>query len=104
LVDRRRLGVEGILGIRPAPGGVRIDPCMPKDWGRAEVRIRAPEGALIISIEDPENVGKSVVEIAVDGVQAANGFVAFPTDGGEHSVAVRLGKRADRGEPLKRHA
>jgi cyclic beta-1,2-glucan glucanotransferase len=87
-----RLGVEGILGIRPVAGGVRIEPCIPKDWGHAEARVRGPAGTLAISIEDPEGVGRGGVEVEIDGVPARDGIARFPDDGSERRVRVRLGR------------
>jgi cyclic beta-1,2-glucan synthetase len=62
-----RLGIEGILGIRRVEGGVRFDPCIPTSWGCAKARIRGPEGILVVSIEDPDAVGRGVLELEVDG-------------------------------------
>ncbi len=86
-----RLGIEGILGIRRVEGGVRIDPCIPTSWGHAEARLRGPAGTLVVSIEDPEGVGRGVVGVEVDGKVLRDGVVHFPEDGGERRVIVRLG-------------
>jgi cyclic beta-1,2-glucan synthetase len=85
-----RLGVEGILGVRRVAGGVTLVPCIPPDWGRAEVRVRGPAGTLCISIEDPDGVGTGSTEILVDGEPSADAFVPFPSDGRDHRVVVRL--------------
>jgi cyclic beta-1,2-glucan synthetase len=85
-----RLGVEGILGIRRVDGGVRIVPCIPPHWQRAEVRVRGPAGTLCISIEDPDAVGAGRVELEVDGKPHPDDVVPLPTDGRDHAVAVRL--------------
>ncbi|MAE97341.1 MAG: cellobiose phosphorylase [Deltaproteobacteria bacterium] len=87
-----RLGVEGILGIRPAPGGVRIEPCLPRSWGRAEAVLRGPAGTLQISIEDPEGVGRGVAEVKIDGEVQPDATVPFPEDGRDCKVCVRLGR------------
>ncbi|MBW2230955.1 MAG: cellobiose phosphorylase [Deltaproteobacteria bacterium] len=86
-----RLGIEGILGIRRVPGGVRIDPCIPTSWGHAQVRIRGPAGTLVVAIEDPDGVGRGVVEMEVEGERTDDAVVRFPEDGGERRVVVRLG-------------
>jgi len=87
-----RLGVEGILGIRRVDGGVRIDPCIPTSWGRAEVRIRGSVGTIVVSIEDPDGVGKGVLEVKVDGIPVRDAAVRFPDDGSERRVVIRLGR------------
>jgi cyclic beta-1,2-glucan synthetase len=86
-----RLGVERILGLRPEAGGVRIDPCFPRTWRRVEVTIRRPGGGLAITIENPDGVETGVAELLIDGVAEDQAFVAFPADGRERRIVVRLG-------------
>jgi cyclic beta-1,2-glucan synthetase len=85
-----RLGVEGLLGIRRVASGLSIQPCIPTDWGEAEVRYRCPNGVLVISIEDPERVGHGRVRLDVDGEPHPGSIVPLPEDGKEHHVRVRL--------------
>jgi cyclic beta-1,2-glucan synthetase len=87
-----RLGIEGILGIRRVAGGVRIDPCIPTSWRHAQVRIRGPAGTLVVRVEDPDGVGRGVVEMQVEGKRTGDAVVRFPEDGGERQVLVRLGE------------
>lgn len=87
-----RLGVERILGLRPEDGGVRIEPCLPRSWRRVDVTIRRPGGRLAIAIENPDGVETGVAERWVDGVAEDRGVVAFPVDGRERQVTVRLGR------------
>jgi cyclic beta-1,2-glucan synthetase len=86
-----RLGVERILGLRPEAGGVRIDPCLPRSWRRVDVTIRRSGGGLAITIENPYGVETAVAELLVDGVAVDQAVVAFPADGSERRVIVRLG-------------
>jgi cyclic beta-1,2-glucan synthetase len=86
-----RLGVERILGLRPEAGGLRIEPCLPRAWRRVDVRIRRPGGELAITIENPDGVETGIAERWVDGVAVDEAVVAFPADGRERRVIVRLG-------------
>jgi cyclic beta-1,2-glucan synthetase len=86
-----RFGIERILGLRPEAGGVRIDPCVPRSWRRVDVTIRRPGGGLAITIENPDGVETGVTELLVDGVPVDPAVVAFPADGRERRVVVRLG-------------
>jgi cyclic beta-1,2-glucan synthetase len=86
-----RLGVERILGLRPEAGGVRIEPCLPRAWRRVDVTIRRPEGGLSITIENPDGVETGIAERWVDGVAVDEAIVAFPADGRDRRVIVRLG-------------
>jgi cyclic beta-1,2-glucan synthetase len=93
-----RLGVERILGVRPEAGGVRIEPCLPRAWRRVDVTIRRPGGGLSITIENPDGAETGIAARWVDGVASDNAVVAFPVDGRERRVVVRLGP-ADRSGP-----
>jgi len=86
-----RLGIERILGIRPEAGGVRIEPCIPRAWPHVDITIRRNGGDLKITIENPDGVEAGVVELLVDGVPQPHGVVAFPADGRDRRVIVRLG-------------
>jgi cyclic beta-1,2-glucan synthetase len=68
-----------------------IDPCLPKAWRVLKATIHGPAGTLEIRIEDPDGVGRGVVEAVVDGISFARPVVAFPTDGTARNVRVRLG-------------
>jgi cellobiose phosphorylase len=62
-----RVGLEWILGVRAAPEGLRIDPCIPKSWKRFEVR-RVFRGAVYnIRVENPAGVEWGVASLSVDG-------------------------------------
>jgi cyclic beta-1,2-glucan synthetase len=85
-----QLAVEGILGLSLQGGAVRIAPRIPKKWGSAEVRIKGPDGILIVTIEDPERIGSGRVELAVDGRPIDGDCIAIPTDGMERRVTACL--------------
>ena len=86
-----RFGIERILGLRPEAGGVRIEPCFPRSWRRVDVTIRRPGGGLVITIENPDGVETGVAELLVEGVPEGHGVDAFPVDGRDRRVVVRLG-------------
>jgi len=86
-----RLGVEQILGLRPEAGGVRIEPCLPRAWRRVDATIRRPGGGLAITIENPDGVETGIAGRWVDGVAVDEAVIAFPADGRERRVIVRLG-------------
>ncbi|HSP96025.1 MAG TPA: glucoamylase family protein, partial [Candidatus Dormibacteraeota bacterium] len=47
-----RFGLEVILGIRPEPGGWRVDPCIPKTWPGFEVTLRDQSTTYRIRVEN----------------------------------------------------
>lgn len=85
-----QLAVEGILGLSLQRGAVKIAPRIPTTWGGASARVNGPEGALVITIEDPEKLGTGHVELRVDGQLMEGDCVAIPTDGTELQVTARL--------------
>ena len=85
-----RLGVEGLLGLCLDDGGVRISPCLPRDWGGCEARVSGPDGGLVIRIEDPDNLGTGRIELTVDGHRTEGDRVTFPSGGVERLVNARL--------------
>ena len=85
-----RLGVEGVLGLRPTLGGLRIDPCLPREWREVSATVRRGTGALEIRIDNSAGAGRGVAEILVDGSPLEGDVVPFPSDGDARQVVVRL--------------
>ena len=97
-----RLGLEAILGIRRCDGGVTIDPCLPPNWGWAQLQISGPAGRLLIEIEDPDHAGRGVISVTVDGVALQAEVYRLPTDGADHVVKVRLGSVESQASAVRR--
>ncbi|MDT8341056.1 MAG: glucoamylase family protein [Longimicrobiales bacterium] len=87
-----RLGLEAILGIRPAPGGVTLQPCIPPSWDGFEVTRRVGEATYRIHVLNPAGLSRGVVHIKLDGEPLAGAFVATPDDGADHDVLVVMGE------------
>ncbi len=85
-----QLAIEGILGLSLQRGTIKISPRIPKNWGGAEVRIKCPDGSLIITIENPERLGTGRVDLAIDGHPVNGNCIAFPTGDRTHLVTARL--------------
>ncbi len=85
-----QLAVEGILGLSLQHGAVRIAPRLPKHWGGAEVRVRGPEGTLLIIIRDNNNIGSGLVELLVDGQRLEGDKIEIPTGGIEIHVTALI--------------
>jgi hypothetical protein len=56
-----------------------------------DATIRRPGGGLAITIENPDGVETGIAERWIDGVAVDEAVVAFPADGRERRVIVRLG-------------
>lgn len=86
-----QLGVEGILGLRFEKGSLRVDPCLPPDWGWFEATVRGSAGSLEIRVEDPDGVGRGVAEVRLDDQPLGEALVSLPTDGSIRHLHLRLG-------------
>ncbi len=86
-----QLAINGILGVSLTDGEVHFEPCLPKNWGGAELSIDSPNGSLAIVIDDPLHIGSGDVRVSVDGRQLAGNSVRFPGRGGTSQVLVELG-------------
>lgn len=64
--------VQYILGIRPELDGLRVDPCIPRNWPGFAVK-RVFRGATYeIEVRNPKGVCKGVATIVVDGKEMAS--------------------------------
>ena len=89
-----RFGVERLVGIQPAEGGVRIAPCLPRAWRRVRATIRTGAGTLEIEIDNPDAGTTDVAEVLVDGRRVDGDVIPLPGEGRTHRVSVRLGAPA----------
>ncbi|MTI61254.1 MAG: glycosyl transferase [Firmicutes bacterium] len=82
---------QWILGIRADFNGLKIDPCIPKNWDGFEVK-RVFRGDIFkIKVNNPEHVSKGVREVKVDGTRINGNLLPVYQDGREHDVEVIMG-------------
>jgi cyclic beta-1,2-glucan synthetase len=87
-----RAGLEWILGFRKRGSALSVDPCIPAEWRRFEIRYRHGGTRYRIAVENPDGVCRGVSEISLDGaVLPAAALVPLADDGREHEVRVVLG-------------
>ncbi|MDO9254967.1 MAG: glycosyl transferase [Bacteroidales bacterium] len=80
-----------ILGIQPDYDGLRIDPCIPKDWKGYSVTRKFRGATYQIEIQNPDGRSKGVKEVIVDGKPQTSNLIPLFGDGLEHTVSVVLG-------------
>jgi len=85
-----QLGVTGILGIQPEAGGVRLDPCLPRDWGQAEVILESEQGRIEITIKDPDNIGHGELQIVADQCAVEGASIRYPGKGRKCQVVATI--------------
>ncbi|ETR69205.1 MAG: carbohydrate binding protein [Candidatus Magnetoglobus multicellularis str. Araruama] len=80
-----------ILGIRAEFTGLKIDPCIPKNWPGFEVH-KIFRGALYkIVVTNPHQVSKGVKNLKVDGKTIKGNIVPIFEDQNEHQIEIILG-------------
>ncbi len=92
-----RLGVEGILGIVRVPGGLRVDPCIPRAWPGFEATVRVGRKRVHVQVENAARTGRGVSALTIDGRTSPGNTVIVPRDDVEEDVHVRvvLGERPE---------
>jgi cyclic beta-1,2-glucan synthetase len=88
-----RTGIEGILGLQVGGAILKIDPCIPRTWPRAQISLRHGNSLYVISIENPRGVNRGVQRVLLDGDEPADVAheIALVDDGRTHTVRVILG-------------
>jgi cellobiose phosphorylase len=87
-----RVGYDHILGIRPAYGGLVVDPVIPGAWPgfRAERVFRGAR--YLVEVRNPDGVESGVRSIEVDGRPVEGGVVAPRPAGSVCRVTVTMGE------------
>ncbi len=86
-----KISCEWILGIRPAPEGLIIDPCIPREWAGFKVERRFRGATYNIEVENPRNVSFGVKEVWLDEKRLEKPLIPALADGKAHQVRVVLG-------------
>ena len=91
-----RVAYDHILGVRPAYGGLVVDPAVPGSWKGFRVE-RAFRGArYLVEVENPDGVETGVRSVVVDGQPVAGGGPIAPRPAGAVCrVLVTMGRRAE---------
>lgn len=82
---------QWILGIKPEYKGLKIDPCIPKEWEGYRILRKFKGAQYHITVKNPDHVCKGVKELIVDGQKLTGSIVPDFQDGQTHVVEVRLG-------------
>lgn len=80
-----------ILGIQPDYEGLRIDPCIPKDWDGFKMTRKFRGATYDIEVQNPSHVSKGVRETWVNGEKANSNLIPLLEKGKQHSVKIIMG-------------
>ncbi len=67
--------VEGILGMRPDFGGLRIAPSIPREWDSFEIEKDFRGSRLHIVVKNPGHAESGFQKLTVDGVQVEDNYI-----------------------------
>ncbi|MBK9990548.1 MAG: N,N'-diacetylchitobiose phosphorylase [Verrucomicrobia bacterium] len=67
--------LQWILGVRPEVDGLRIDPCIPKQWPGFKMTRVFRDKTLKIEVKNPANISKGVKSLTVDGKVVEGNFI-----------------------------
>jgi cellobiose phosphorylase len=94
-----RVGMEGLLGIRPTAAGLVVDPCIKPSWKGFSVRRKFRGALYAIEVKNPGRVSCGVSGVEIDDVPTemnthGRGVLLplFPP-GTEHKIVVTMTKR-----------
>ncbi len=79
-----------ILGIRPEPGGLRVDPCIPKTWPGFTARRRFRRMTIQIEVINPNAQNRGVKSVDVDGLPLSGNLIPEDLLKDGSRVVVRL--------------
>ena len=88
-----RAGVESILGLQVQGASLRLTPCLPAQWPRAQVSYKYGAAHYDVLIDNTQGDGCTVAVVEVDGIALASAAtaIALADDALVHRVVVRLG-------------
>nr|MDA3823926.1 glycosyl transferase [Bacteroidales bacterium] len=79
-----------ILGIQPEFEGLRVNPCIPKDWDGFSIARKFRGSMYNITVKNPSHVSKGIKEIIVDGEKIESELLPMG-DKSEYEVVVVMG-------------
>lgn len=82
---------QAILGIKPDYYGLRVDPCIPKEWDGFKVTRQFRGSTYEIEVKNPGRVSKGVWSLTVDGIPVEGNLIPVQPAGGVHQVTVTMG-------------
>ncbi|MCM1049226.1 MAG: cellobiose phosphorylase [Clostridiales bacterium] len=85
-----RCMVEGILGVKRDYNGLKVEPCIPKEWEAAEITRQFRGAAYHIVIRNPHHKGGGEYSLTVDNAKIDGNVIPDFRDGKRHEVCVTL--------------
>ncbi|OGW82419.1 MAG: hypothetical protein A3G33_08050 [Omnitrophica bacterium RIFCSPLOWO2_12_FULL_44_17] len=86
-----RVATDYMLGVHATPEGLKINPCIPKEWAKFKVKRFFRGSTYEIAVENPKHVNRGIKRITVNG-NVIEGNLIRPIKGkSPHTVKVVMG-------------
>lgn len=80
-----------ILGVRPEYDGLRVDPCIPKNWDGFKMQRKFRGATYQLDVKNPDHVSKGVRQIIVNGETLNSNKIPLLEKGKNHKVEIIMG-------------
>jgi cellobiose phosphorylase len=80
-----------ILGIQPQYDGLKIDPCIPKDWNGFDITRKFRGVTYNIKVVNEQHINKGVAKVTIDGKVLNSNLLPIFEKGAKVSVLVEMG-------------
>ncbi len=80
-----------ILGIQPDYDGLRVDPCIPREWKEFEVTRKFRGDSWKITVSNPHGVCRGIASVTIDGKKQDTNLLPLFEDGKQHLAEIILG-------------
>jgi len=82
--------VEGILGIKPAPDGITIDPSIPGAWKNWSMTKKLRRKTLNITVSNPGGSQNGVKSLTVNGEKIEGSFISDSILKAENDILIEM--------------
>ncbi|MCI0554053.1 MAG: glycosyl transferase family 36, partial [Anaerolineae bacterium] len=86
-----RVATHWILGIRPLPEGLLVDPAIPSEWSGFKVTRKFRNAMYQIDVRNPDHVNKGIKLMTVDGKPREGQIIPVFNDSETHVVEIIMG-------------
>lgn len=81
-----------ILGIQPEYDGLKIDPCIPRNWDTLNITRKFRGADLNIQIQNPKKVSKGIDYILVNDQRIEDNIIPIQEEGTSNFITVVMGR------------
>ena len=82
--------VEGILGLRPEPDGLRLSPSIPLRWPGFTMEKTFRGKKLLIAVENPEHTESGCKELTLNGEKLEGNFISAEKLKDENEIVLKM--------------